>query len=210
LTTSLLGRSYVSRARVSGETVLAYVDESGNPGVYPKGSSSYVLACLMINARDWPKALDGMIGFRRWVRARFGVPMRAEIKANYLIRNSGPFRDLALSETARRTIYRQAMRMPAKIEARVFGMVIRKMELEAIRPGVSPRDVAWEYLLQRLERVMTTEDATLLLIHDEGDEAGHRHQRRQTMRPATQEWLQNRRVRRLHDSPHLTASEDPG
>lgn len=66
--------------------LIAYVDESGDPGV--AGSRTYVLACVLVDAADWPDAFDKLIRFRRWIRERFGLPVRAEVKANFLIRNS--------------------------------------------------------------------------------------------------------------------------
>jgi hypothetical protein len=118
--------------------LIAYVDESGDPGI--TGSGTYVLACVLIEADAWPDAFDKLIGFRRWVKRQFGVPVREEIKANYLIRNGGPFRRLKVSERARRDIYRQHLRLIAKLPARAFAVVIRKAELHAARPGDNPRD----------------------------------------------------------------------
>jgi hypothetical protein len=72
--------------------------------------------------------------------------MRAEVKANYLLQNGGAFRELALSEHA-------------------FAIVIRK---ELLTTG-DPHDLAWTFLLQRLERLTTKRAAQIVLFHDEGD-----------------------------------------
>jgi hypothetical protein len=70
--------------------LVAYVDESGNTGDPSAGGSlTYSLGCVLLYANSWPGAFDKLLDFRRRVRTTFGIPMRAEIKANYLLRNSG-------------------------------------------------------------------------------------------------------------------------
>lgn len=86
----------------------AYIDESGNEG--PTGSLTYTLACVLLDAASWAGVFDDLIGFRRFLRYKFKIPVRAELKANYLLRNSGPLTPLQLSEPAQYGIYRQAMR----------------------------------------------------------------------------------------------------
>ena len=147
----------------------AYVDESGDAG--PAGSQTYSLGVVMVEASQWPATFDELIDFRRHLRDRFGIPVRAELKANYLLRNGGPLRPLALSESARRAVYRSHMRLQPKLGLRAFAVVIRKASLRERRSGIDPRDVAWEYLLQRLERFTTKGGTEVLLVHDEGDAA---------------------------------------
>lgn len=148
-------------------TYFAYIDESGDAGA--AGSGTYVLACVLVHTDRWSQTFDALISYRRWLRTTFGVPVRAEIKANYLLHNGGPFRPLALSESARFHIYRQTMRLMPKLGLQVFAVLIRKGELATQRPLVDPRETCWEYTLQRLERFMTRNHAPLLLIHDEGE-----------------------------------------
>jgi hypothetical protein len=141
----------------------AYIDESGDTGA--GGSRTYVLACVLVDADDWPDRFDRLIDFRRNLRDLFGLPVRAEIKANYLLRNGGPFRALGLSESARFAIYRQTMRLHAKLGFRTFAIVIDK----ANHPNRSADDIAWQYMLQRLERFATYGTEVVMIIHDEGD-----------------------------------------
>ena len=141
----------------------AYIDESGDIGA--GGSRTYVLACVLVDAEIWPDRFDRLIDFRRNLRDLFGLPVRAELKANYLLRNGGPFRNLALSESARFAIYRQTMRIHPKLGFRTFAIVINK----ASHPNRSADDIAWQYMLQRLERFATYEDEVVMVIHDEGN-----------------------------------------
>jgi hypothetical protein len=147
----------------------AYVDESGDSG--PAGSRTYTLAAILVDAAQWPTVFDELIAFRRFLRDRFGIPVRAEIKANHLLRNGGVFRPLGLSESARFAVYRAHMRLQEKLELQTFAVVIRKAELAQRRHGADPRDVAWEYLIQRLERFTTIGGNEVLIVHDEGDAA---------------------------------------
>jgi hypothetical protein len=70
----------------------------------------------MVDAARWPDVFDELLQYRRFLRDTFKLPMRAEIKANYLLRNGGPFRQLKLSEAARYRIYRGMMRLQNKVE----------------------------------------------------------------------------------------------
>jgi hypothetical protein len=141
----------------------AYIDESGDSGI--GGSRTYSLGCILIDADDWPDRFNRLIDFRRHLYSLFGLPVRAEIKANYLIRNSGPFRKLRLGEQARFAIYRQAMRLHPKLGFKTFAILVNK----ANHPTRTADALAWEYLLQRLERFTTYDNEVVLVVHDEGN-----------------------------------------
>lgn len=104
----------------------AYVDESGDAGL--KGSLTYTLGCVLVEAQAWPATFDGVIGFRRHLRATFGIPVRAELKANYRLHNGGPLRRLHLSEPARHAVYRGAMRLQPKLGMLAFAVVVDKAQ----------------------------------------------------------------------------------
>jgi len=147
---------------------LAYVDESGDPGV--GGSGTYALACLLVEESDWLPSLDALLAFRRFVKLRFGIPVTQELKAGYLIGNRGPWLSKnPLPEGMRHDIYRQALRLQPKLDFKTFAIVIDKPRLIARDPAYAPAEVAWEYLIQRLERFSTKEKSFITLIHDEGD-----------------------------------------
>ncbi len=152
----------------SGELHFAYVDESGDAG--PRGSRTYSLGCVFVDAQAWPATFDSLIGFRRFLRATYGVPVRAEVKANYLLHNGGPFRPLQLSEAARFSIYRGFMRLQPKLGIVTLAVVVDKAAAAQRYPGRDPRDIAWEWLLQRIERFMTqSHRSPVLVVHDEGE-----------------------------------------
>jgi hypothetical protein len=163
---------------------IAYVDDSGDDGV--DGSQSYVLACVMVEASRWAATFDQLISFRRWVKRQFGVPVRAELKANYLLRNGGPLRARPLKEAARRDLYRSFMRIPPKVGLTAFAVVVDKQRAQASSQARrAASDIAWEYLLQRLERRSHYEQTEILVNHDEGDHIAIRKRARRARRAGT-------------------------
>jgi len=144
--------------------ILAYVDESGDSG--RKGSKTYTLGCVLVSDADWADVFDNVLAFRRFIRDRFGILLRHEIKANYLIRGSGDLGEFKFGEGIRHDLYRMHMRLPAKLGIDVFAVVIDKPKILRWR---NPRDIAWEFLMQRFERITTKSGETLMVIHDEGD-----------------------------------------
>jgi hypothetical protein len=107
--------------------LIGYIDESGNTGdPMAGGSLTYALGCVLIDADLWPSAFDEMLEFRRRLKVTFGVPMRTEIKANYLLRNAGTLRAYQLGPSARYLIYRAHLRMIEHLPARAFAVVVDK------------------------------------------------------------------------------------
>lgn len=147
----------------------AYIDDSGDPG--QRGSFSYSLGCVLVHADSWNATLDGLIAYRRRLRDLHGVPVRQELKANWVIRGSGPLRALGLSVDVRRRIYRGHFRIQPRLGIKTFGVVINKGRHFALpMPGPVERR-AWEYTLQRLERFSDDKQASMFIIHDEGSDA---------------------------------------
>lgn len=105
--------------------LLAYIDESGDDG-RKRGSHTYALGCVMVDSSSWTSTFDQLIAHRRWVKTKFGIPVRAEIKANYLLRNGGVLRENPLSEKARYALYRSFLRLQPKLDLDVFAVVIDK------------------------------------------------------------------------------------
>jgi hypothetical protein len=159
---------------------LAYVDESGDKG--KDGSKTFVLACTLVRASVWSASFDTIIAFRRFLKEKFGLPVRAEVKANHLLRNGGPFRDLALSENARRAIYKMHMRLQSKIGVSTFAVMLNKAKLDS---SIDPHERAWRFLLQRLERLATTDHDMILVVHDEGEPIAIRKYARRARRAGT-------------------------
>jgi hypothetical protein len=145
----------------------AYVDESGDKGV--TGSKSYTLGCLLVDSARWTEVFDQVLLYRRFLKKQFGIPVRSEIKANYLLRNGGIFRELGLGDTARFAVYRGLLRLQEKLSLHAFGVVIRKQELFTRGAAEDPVDRAWTFLLQRFQKFASGAQSQILIVHDEGD-----------------------------------------
>jgi len=125
-----------------GNTIIAYVDESGDTGNTPgRSSKTYTLGCVMVNALDWNGSFDDLVAMRRRLKSSFEIPVRAEIKANYLVRNGGPFTKLNVAPGQRSLIYRAHLNQMAQdIRLSAFGVVVHKsMKAQpsevSVRPG---------------------------------------------------------------------------
>lgn len=150
--------------------LIAYVDETGDTGDPALGGSSacFALGCVLIEVSDWPAAFDAMLAHRRRLRDAFGVLLRDELKANYLIRGSGNLKRHNLSPDARHRIYRSALTTTRYLPARAFSIVTDKRATGWT--GQHCLEGTWEMLLQRLERTSFYEGKKpLMIMHDEGE-----------------------------------------
>jgi hypothetical protein len=189
-----------------GNTIIAYVDESGDTGNTPgRSSRTYTLGCVMVNASDWNGSFDDLVAMRRRLKSSFGIPVRAEMKANYLIRNSGPFTKLNIAPGQRSLIYRAHLNQMAQ-DARLsaFGVVVHKSMT------VQPSDVldeAWTVLLQRLERTSNNQGGCpVMILHDEGENSRIRKLARWSRRRLSAGSITGSGSRRL---PFSTLIDDP-
>jgi hypothetical protein len=154
--------------------LIAYIDESGDTGNDPgRSSKTYTLGCVLVESDTWNTSFDNLIAFRRRLKQTYGVPIRAEVKANYLIRNSGTFKNSNLNPNDRRMIYKAHLnQLSQDSNLRAFGIIIHKTM------SYSGKDVfgfAWTTLLQRLERTSYgLGNVPILIVHDEGENASIR------------------------------------
>lgn len=151
------------------ETIIAYIDESGDSGNNTGGSSlTYTLGCVMVKATDWNSSFDDLVSMRRRIKTNFGIRVRAEIKANYLIRNSGSLKDSELAPNERSLVFRAHLKQMAQDpNLSAFAIVIHKSM------SVQPSEVveaAWTALLQRLQRTSAAwGGCPVIIVHDEGE-----------------------------------------
>ncbi|MFE6508319.1 DUF3800 domain-containing protein [Nocardioides sp. NPDC057767] len=166
--------------------LLAYVDETGDTGdpALAGSSACYALGCVLVEVSDWPEAFDAILAHRRRIRDTFGVLLRDELKANYLIRGSGPLKRYNLSPDARHRIYRSALTTLQYLPARAFTVVTDKTKTGW--QGQQCFEGTWEMLLQRLERTSFYEGKKpLMIIHDEGENDAVRRMVRKARRHLT-------------------------
>jgi hypothetical protein len=162
ITPALLSSLINEAARPSFE--FAYIDESGDTG--KNGSRTYTLGCVLIPGDSWTPRLDIITTMRREIRDVYGIPVRAEIKANSLIRPRGDLKDSNLGDGQRRDIYQRHFHTLSLVSSGVFAVVIDK---EKVTSAHDYAQVAWDYLYQRLRNRSERFGHPILVIHDEGD-----------------------------------------
>ncbi|MGX9921993.1 DUF3800 domain-containing protein [Streptomyces sp. NPDC002248] len=157
----------------------AYVDETGDSGMSTGGSATYTLACVLVPADGWTQRLDVLTQMRRQLGKRYGVRLRDEIKANYLLRSRGDLKRYSLGDGQRRDIYQTHMKSLMLVSSGVFAVVIDKQKMTKLR---DPSEIAWTYLMQRLRERSNQSGVPVALVHDEGEDvkirAAHRAFRR--------------------------------
>lgn len=148
---------------------LAYMDDSGDPGVDPGSPTpTYTIACVFVRDQHWVSLFEDLLGFRRYLRANFGLRMRQEVKANELVKGSGPWATLGLGDRIRKDgIYRASMRLQAKVgTVKTFAVVIDKSRCST--PD-EVRATAWRHTLERVEAFARHNTETVMLLPDSGE-----------------------------------------
>ncbi len=154
--------------------LIAYIDESGDTGNDPgRSSRTYTLGCVLVESDTWNASFDSLIAFRRRLNQTYGIPIRSEVKANFLIRNSGTFKNLNLNPNDRKMIYKAHFdQLSQDPNLRAFGIVVHKSMNYS---GKAVFEFAWTTLLQRLERTSYgLGNIPILIIHDEGENSSIR------------------------------------
>jgi hypothetical protein len=157
-------------ARWDSGMLMAYVDESGDPGRSTGSSPTYTLGCVLVRADNWPDAFGRFVAFRRELRDGFRLRMSDEVKANYLLHDRGDLGRLHLSFDERREIYHRHMQLVPRLPARTFAVVIKKDNHPEDTKAVDVTRRAWKYLAQRLSNSCHKyHEGALMVIHDEGE-----------------------------------------
>lgn len=136
------------------------MDESGDQGYY-------VLAAILVPDDQWAAIHDQLVAFRSRLSKQTGYRMRHELHATNLVSGGAGWRKLNIPVRTRHGIYKAALRELRNVAkfARVIGVVV---DSKSPKLFGSPREEAWNTLLQRLERFSFFEKSNCLLIHDEG------------------------------------------
>lgn len=149
--------------------MLIYIDDSGDTGLVNSRTHAFVLAAVIVKDHDWLATLDALKGFRKSLSKNFGIRQRDELKAGYLIHGTGSC--AGLSERARMNIYTMALRFQQKIGTiKTWAIVIDKATWASKYPRMSNsiRDVAWQNMIERIERYTSHENETCTVYPDEG------------------------------------------
>ncbi|MEK9509541.1 DUF3800 domain-containing protein [Gaopeijia maritima] len=145
----------------------AYVDESGDSGYHNSPTSWFALSVVLVREVDWLSALDRLVDMRRYLRDQYGLSPRAELKANYIVHNKGPFRSLGLKLETRLEIFRLVLRAQRQLGFfTTWAIVIDKDRIK--RRNRDPRDFAWQYMIERMDNLSHRQGELLKLFPDAG------------------------------------------
>lgn len=148
--------------------IFAYIDDTGDDGDPAKKGATrcFGLGCLLIEAESWSEAHEQTVQFRKSIRDSFGVQVRSELKANYLIRSGGTIRHLKLSDSQRSLIYRYHLNHVDRLGGLAFAVVVDKT-----KGWISPqecRQQAWTLMIERLETHSRKSGHQIMVFHDIG------------------------------------------
>lgn len=133
-----------------------------------------MLGVVVVRAAQWNAAFNGLLELRRDLKRSFGVPVRAEVKAAYLVQNDGPFEGAHIAASQRKYIYRRHMNVMSRLDLRAFAVYVDKTRLETSGDLDRTRWLVWESLFQRLALMHDRDEpgvkTPIMLIHDEGEE----------------------------------------
>jgi hypothetical protein len=138
---------------------LMYVDESGDAG-RTSPVRHFILSALVVPVVDWQESFDRHHQMRRYLRATYGYPVRAELHAAALVdtrRGNDNVRQLGGRRT-RMLLYRDVMRWIPDIfpTGRTFSVYVDK---DAAETSSYQHDnyfeLAWNYLITRYHNYLT-------------------------------------------------------
>ena len=148
---------------------LAYFDESGDSGVTAASPTRfYVIACVLIHEAVWLDALDLLVRIRRRLKTVFGIYVTPEIKATDFRWGSGPLQHLKWSAAQRADLFCRLLSIENRLNVQSFAVAINKAKLQKLHPGRDPREVAWQYTLQRVDTFCRKQDERAALFPDAG------------------------------------------
>jgi hypothetical protein len=161
-----------------------YVDESGDPGPYDltkpahlRATRHYIVSGFIIPAEEWRNYLTYFLDVRRYIKKKYGLPVRVELHGSELIRpkkseaikNVGPrYKRIALYQDALGSLTQGMTR------ARFINVHLDKQK--PVYASSSKRDIqdlVWNRLLQRYSTYLqkSCNGDTGLVFADETNEA---------------------------------------
>lgn len=126
---------------------------------------TFGLGCVLISAYRWTGALNAMQSLRRGIHEDYGIRIRDEVKAEWIVGIKKQFREARLGDGQLRDIYQRHMQMAAALSPGIFAVVIDKNMVRKRETDVE--DMAWRILFQRLRLRTVHTGMPIVLVHDQ-------------------------------------------
>lgn len=130
---------------------LLYVDESGDIGMEGSPTRYFVLSGFVVHELRWHQTLDAVIGFRKRLRAQYGLKLREEIHAGNLLHK--PKRLARIPKHLRLLLLRDVLDFEASLpDINILNVMVDK------RGKTTSYDVfenAWRALIQRFHNTIS-------------------------------------------------------
>ena len=147
---------------------IAYVDESGDDGHNVTITSYFTLSGIILADSNWKIFLEKVKAFRQGLKRDFGLPLRADLRATDLWRNSGDFRKLSLSYANRTRVFRRTAEfLRYSQEVAILTVSIDKGSPQ-LQSTIKIGEAAWTMFLQRYENWLLAKQDLGIIVNDEG------------------------------------------
>jgi hypothetical protein len=150
---------------------LTFIDESGDVGLVNSPSNYFVLSALIIQESYWLTFIDDLIGFRRYLKKKYGLLMREEIHAGVFINGHNKLKG-KIKRNTRLNILKECLKW-LNTRPEISIITVRHY-----KTGSAPDvfDYTWRVFIQRFENTLTyknfpggTGNDTGLIISDNTD-----------------------------------------
>ncbi|NLF06395.1 MAG: DUF3800 domain-containing protein [Pirellulaceae bacterium] len=136
---------------------MRYADESGDCGMPSDGSPTryFCLSGVVVHELRWLDTIKELIGFRHWIKRKYGVYLDAEIHAAHMINKPGNVDQSIgkLKKHERLAIIRHfADRISTLVDVRIINVVVDKQNKPPDKDEVFRW--AWYSLFQRFENTI--------------------------------------------------------
>lgn len=135
---------------------LAYVDESGDPGLVNSPTRFFVLTAIVMHELSWRPSLDELVEFRRQLKSRYKLKLRDEMHAGKWLQRSAEPHGIAKHD--RLEILRRTADKLAQIpNLNLIGVVVDK---QGKHSKYDVFESAWKALIQRIENTVVAKNFT--------------------------------------------------
>jgi len=128
-----------------------YADESGDVGLNNSPTNYFCLSGFVVHELRWHETLEAIIGFRRYLREKYGLKLREELHAAHFIHKP---RDLRrIPKSLRLKILRETIDFQANLQdISIINVIVNKQNKA---DGKDIFELAWTTLITRFHNTLS-------------------------------------------------------